>query len=67
MQKQKYVIRLNTCILLQMKAITLKITILWMLHLGEGKTGNFLNGNECLAITEQNKAECDNKCATRFA
>ena len=34
-----------------------------MLQLGEGKTGEYLNGMECLAITEETKAECDDKCA----
>ena len=52
--------------ILQMKASTLIITILWMLQLGEGKTGNYLNGNECLEITEENKAECDEKCAHKI-
>ena len=46
-----------------MKAITLILNILWMLQLGEGKTGEYLNGMECLAITEETKAECDDKCA----
>ena len=49
-----------------MKASTLIITILWMLPLGEGKTGNYLNGNECLEVTEENKAECDEKCAHKI-
>ena len=40
MQEGEYVIKLNTYILLQMKAITLTITILWMLTLGEEKQGN---------------------------
>ena len=66
MQKWKYVIILKTYILLQMKAITLILNILWMLQLGEGKTGNYLNGNECLKITEQNKAECDERCAHKI-
>ena len=66
MQKWKYVIILKTYILLQMKAITLILNILWMLRLGEGKTGNYLNGNECLKITEQNKIECDVKCAHKI-
>ena len=49
-----------------MKAITSTLLILWMLQLGEGKTGNFLNGNECLGMTEEKKAECDAQCAHRI-
>ena len=66
MQKWEYVIILNTCIFLQMKAITLILNILWMLQLGEGKTGNYLNGLECLAITEETKADCDDRCAHKI-
>ena len=49
-----------------MKAITLILNILWILQLGEGKTGEYLNGMECLAITEETKAECDEKCAHKI-
>ena len=49
-----------------MNFIALILVILLMNDLGETKTGKYLNGKECLDITEDNKAECDERCAHKI-
>ena len=49
-----------------MKLITLILVILLMYDLAETKTGKYLNGRECLEMTEENKGECDERCAHKI-
>ena len=37
-----------------------------MKNAGGTKTGNYLNGQECLDMTEENKEECDERCAHKI-